>query len=64
MQNAMVMFTFSILDRKHPFWANSIPKFKVISLKRKMVVYTFAVLDWKHPFWVNLVQKIKIVSLS
>ena len=32
MQNAMVKFTFSVLDRKSPFWANLVQKFKIISL--------------------------------
>ena len=32
MQNAMALFTFSVLDRKHPFWANLVQKFKLVSL--------------------------------
>ena len=29
MQNAMVVFTFSVLDGKHPFWANLVQKMKM-----------------------------------
>ena len=33
MQNSMVVFTFSVLDRKHPFWENMVQKIKIVSLK-------------------------------
>ena len=32
MQNSMGLFTFSLLDRKHPFWANLAQKIKIVSL--------------------------------
>ena len=32
LQNSILMFTFSVFDRKYSFWANFIPKFKIISL--------------------------------
>ena len=32
MRNSMVMSTFSIFDRKYPFWANLVQKFKIVSL--------------------------------
>ena len=37
MQNSMVVFTFSLLDRKHLFWGNLIPKIKIDFLKWKLV---------------------------
>ena len=30
MQNLMVVFTFSVLDQKNPFWANLVQKFKFV----------------------------------
>ena len=32
MQNSMALFIFSVLDRKHPFWANLVQKIKIVSL--------------------------------
>ena len=76
MQNSMVVFTFSILDEKSPFWANLVKKsqncqFKVkcgthtnLNMWNSMALFIFSVLDRKHPFWANLVQKIKVVNLS
>ena len=32
MQNSVVVFTFSILDQKHTFWANLVQKIKIVSL--------------------------------
>ena len=76
MQNSVVVFTFSALDQKHPFWANLVKKNQNCQFKLKfgietnsnvqhsIVVFTFFVLDRKPPFWANLVQKIKIVRLS
>ena len=32
MQNSMVVFTFSVLDWKYPFWANLVQKIKIVSL--------------------------------
>ena len=32
MQNSMVVFTFSVLDRKHPIRANLVQKIKIVSL--------------------------------
>ena len=31
-QNSMVVFTFSVLDRKHPFLANVVQKIKIVNL--------------------------------
>ena len=32
MQNSTVMFTIFVFERKHPFWANLVQKFKMFSL--------------------------------
>ena len=37
MQNSMVVFTFSVSDRKHPFWANLVQKIKIASLGCNLV---------------------------
>ena len=39
MQNSMVVlvFTFSVLDRKHPFCANLVQKLNIVSLSRNLV---------------------------
>ena len=33
----MVVFNFSVLDRKYPFWANLVWKIKIFSLERNLV---------------------------
>ena len=38
MQNSMVMFTFSVLDWKQPFWANLVQKKKFVSLDWNLVL--------------------------
>ena len=38
MQNAVVQFFFSVLDRKHPFWANLFQKIKIFSLSWNLVL--------------------------
>ena len=75
MQNSMVMFTFSVFDRKNPFWANLDQKSQNYQFKLKfgtqtnsnmqysIVVFTFFVFDQKCPFWANLVQNVKTISL-
>ena len=72
----MVVFTFSVLDWKHPFWANLVQKIKIVSLSWNLVPRIirirriqwgcsfFFVLEGKHSFWANLVQQIKVVRLS
>ena len=37
MQNSLVMFTFSVCDRKYPFWVNLVQKVKINSLSWNMV---------------------------
>ena len=76
MQNSMVVFTFSVLGRKYPFWANLVEKVKNCQFKLKygtltnskmqtsMVQFTFSVLNRKYPFWANSVQKIKIFQFK
>ena len=61
MQNSIVLFTFSVLSRKHPFWAYLVQKIKIDSLNWKLVprlsqshvqnsmaLFSFSVLDGKH----------------
>ena len=33
----MVVFTLSVLDRKHPFWVNLVQKIKIVSLIRSLI---------------------------
>ena len=33
----MVVFTFSVLDQKDPFWANLVEKIKIVSLSQNLV---------------------------
>ena len=37
MQNSMVMFTFFIFARIYSFWANFVPKFKIVCLNPNLV---------------------------
>ena len=37
MQNSRVVFTFSVLDWKHPFWANLLQKIKIVTLSWNVV---------------------------
>ena len=79
MQNSMIMFTFSVLDRKYSFWANLVQKSKIVSLSWNLVprltwicriqwsfsfLFFFSFLDQKYSFWANLVQKFKTVCLK
>ena len=75
-QNSMVMFTLSVFNRKHSFWANLFPKFKIVYLKWKLVPKLIQIckIQWWCPlvlfltenilFWANLVQKTKTISFS
>ena len=36
MQNSIVMFTFSVCERKYPFWVNLVQKIKFASLSRNV----------------------------
>ena len=76
MQNSMVLFSFSVLDREYSFWANLMQKIKILglclnlvprltqSVQSSLVAFVFSVFDWQYTTLVNLVQKIKNVSLS
>ena len=55
MQNSIVMFTFSVFDRKFPFGENLVQKIKIISL-------SCSLFDREYAFWTNLVQKVEIIS--
>ena len=67
MYYSVVLFTFSVLDPKHHFWANVVQKVKIVSLSWnlplrliwicRIQLFTFPVLDRKH-------LPGKIVSLS
>ena len=37
MQNSLALLTFSVLDQKHPFWANVVQKTKIVSLNWNLV---------------------------
>ena len=37
MQNSMELFTFSVIHRKHSFWANLVQKIKIVSLSWNLV---------------------------
>ena len=61
MQNPMGVFTFSVWNGNHPFWANLVWKIEILSLSRNLVpsvstnfnrensilVFTFSVSTWK-----------------
>ena len=69
MENSTVVFTFSILDTKHPFGGKFSPKnqnhqFKLklctktnSNIPKSMVVFTFSFIDGKHPFWQTWFKK-------
>ena len=80
MQNWMMMFTFSVFDRKYPSWANLAEKSKIVCSKWSLIqrlILIFRIQWWcfficfrlevpflGYPIGTNFVQKIKIVSLS
>ena len=37
MQNSFVVFTFSVFDQKHTFWANLVQKIKIVSLSWNLI---------------------------
>ena len=72
----MMLFTFFVLEWKHPFWAGKFdPNCQYLLFKVKldtltnsimqnsMAVFTFCFFDQKRFFWASLVQNVKIVSL-
>ena len=38
MQNSVVVFTFSVLDRKQSFWLDLVQKFNTVSLSGSLVL--------------------------
>ena len=68
-----VVFTFSVLGQKNPFWVNLVKKNKNCQFKLKfgtktnlnkqnsMMMFTFSVFDQQYLSWANSVQKFKIV---
>ena len=75
MQNSMGMFTFSVFNTKHFFWANLIQKIKIVNLTWNLVpkLIQKCRIQWECSlflfsmgntfFWANSVQKIQIVNL-
>ena len=74
MQKSIMVFIFSYLDWKYPFYANLVQKVKIVSLSWNLVarliqIYriqwwcSLFVLNQKYLRWANLLQKFKIVSL-
>ena len=72
----MMLFTFFVLEWKHPFWAGKFdPNCQYLLFKVKldtltnsimqnsMAVFTFCFFDQKRFFWASLVENVKIVSL-
>ena len=63
----MVMFTFSVCERKYPLEQIRPEKIKIVSLRsnlvpnsniqKSMIVFTFSVLDQKYPLWANMIHK-------
>ena len=39
--NSTMMFTFSVFDHKHPFWANLVHKFKIVCSKWNLIQRLF-----------------------
>ena len=46
MQNSVVVFSFSVLDRKNPFWANLVQKIKIVSLSWNLVPRLIRILEF------------------
>ena len=72
MQNSVVIFTFSVLDQKHPFVANLVSQFKTVFFSKWNLVprlIGICRIQWCCSlfhfwtgnvfFWANLVQKIQ-----
>ena len=76
MQNSMVVFILSALDRKYPFWTHLFQKLKIVSLRWNLVLRLiwiwkiewsylfFFVFDRKYPFFEKFLQKIKTICWS
>ena len=49
-QDSMVMFIYSVLDRKYPFWAKLIPNFKIVSLSWNLVSRLIRIcrIQWRY----------------
>ena len=76
MQNSMVMFSFSIFDRKHPLWGNLVQKLKMFSfswslltrvnanMQNSTVTFTFYITNGNTLFGQIWSKNVKIVSLN
>ena len=62
----MVMFTFSVSERKYYFWANLVQKIKIVKLcwnlvpgliriYNSMVTFNFSAVDRQYLVWANMV---------
>ena len=54
LKNSVVMFTFSVFDRKYPFWANLVQKFKIVCLKWNLTPRPSRICQiqrWYSPFY-------------
>ena len=67
-----MVFTFSVLEQKNPFWVNLVKKIKIVSLSWNLVprLIWISEIQWrcsvsvsnhKYRSWANLVQKFKII---
>ena len=46
--DSMVVVTFYVLDRKHPFWENLVQKNKNYQFKLKSGTYTYSIMQFIH----------------
>ena len=53
MQNAMTVFTFSILDGKHSFWAHLVQKLEIVSVSWNLVPRLIRIcrIEWRCYFF-------------
>ena len=58
MHNSVVPFTFSLLDRKHPLWANMVQKMKLVSLSWNVVPRLIGI------FRLSVIEELKFCKLK
>ena len=59
LQHSVVIFTFSVLNQKYPFWQNFGIKTN-LNMHDSVVWFIFPTFNWKYPVQANLVQKSKL----
>ena len=52
MHNSMVIFIFSVFDRKYPFWANLVQKIKLVNLSWNLI--PILILIFRIQWWCSL----------